>query len=537
MNSPEKVHRSETELALFSSVLKPNEFIAQVARTGDLQVIEPSSAWGPKGVILGDTPFPRQSATLADATVQPACGPIFTQEQDAIRYAHAQMGERERVQYGFILKSDLSEEYVATRPVPNGYMELRRVFPYTSSTSSYVLPEGFHLCGMYLGAAKKSRPLEADTVYQDFLSPEDIAVALVKLSEIKDLRYPLALNPPLYLSTAAGALLSYVPSSISKVLGLDIFRESGKGMLDKLARLDLTAISYIRKIAASGDLSVLNVSDVWRNVGSVSVAWRPYVQEQTLTDLARYALSPVFAFADDAACYVHSQFKTPHTVNVMGAVLSHSSTDSHVALEPEVSSSLFANVAEQVLRTHRNRPQERWSGPTFPAGYQVRRLHFSRDMRAVKAGSVGETTRLKNTPWPTDLCYAERVQDELSGNLPRTITYANVYVSTDDGALLLYQSVGSNEAIDTLCGRSYGLLSTSQAYFEERFQATETGKRTEQMLKEMSASGNLYVLTTSKSWSESGRLFDPVFEPIPDDVFDWTGALPPWRSGPERDEL
>lgn len=536
-NSPEKVHRSATELSLFSGDLKVNAFITEVARSGDLQVVEPSKVWGPKGVIKGDTKFPRPAPASSDAMVQPACGPIFTQERDAVRFAHRQMGERDKVQYGFVLKSDVGEEYVATLPVTNGYISLQRIFPYLSSTSSYVLPEGFHLCAMYLGAAKKERVLETDAVYQDFLSPGDIATALVTLSTIKDLRYPLALNPPVYFSTASGALLSYVPSSIPKVLGLDIFRDGGQGMLDKLAKLDLTAVSYIRKVAASGDLSVLNVSDVWRNVGPVSVTWQPYVQEQMLINPIQYALSPVFAFADDAARYVHRQLKTPHTFNVMSGVLSHSTTDSHVALEPEVSSSLFANVAEQVLRTHRNRPQERWHGPTFPSGYQVRRLHFSRDMRAVKASSVGETARLKNTPWPTDLCYAERVQDEMSANLPRTITYANAYVSTDDGALLLYQGVGNTEATDTLCGRSYGLLSTSQAYFEERSLATSTSKRTEQMLKEISASGNLYVLITSKTWPESGRLFDPVFEPIPDDAFDWAGALPPWRSGPERDEL
>ena len=537
VSTPEKIHRSETELALFSSSLKPQEFITDVARTGDLQVIEPSPVWGPAGVIKGDTVFPRVGAASEDAIVQPACGPVFTQEQDAIRYAHAQMGGRDSVQFGFVLKSDVNEEYVATRPVPNGYMTLKRVFPYVSSTSSYVLPEGFHLCAMYLGAAKKSRLLEKDAVYQDFISPEDIAIALVTLSALRDLRYPLALNPPLFVSTASGALLSYKPSNIAKALLLDTFRDAGKGMLDKLARLELTAVSYVRKVAASGDLSVLNVSDVWRNVGPVSVAWQPYAQEPVNLNPSRYALSPVFAFADDAARYVHRQLKTPHTFNVMGGVLSHLSTESHVALEPEVSSSLYANVAEQVLRTHRSRPQERWSGPTFPAGYEIRRLHFSRDMRAVKASSVGETSRLKNTPWPTDLCYAERVQDELSVHLPLTTTYPSAYVSTDDGALLLYQSLGNDGATDTLCGPAYRLLSTSQEYFAERVHATGTGKKTEQILKEVTASGTLYVLITSQTWPEPGRLFEPVFEPIPDDVFDWTGVLPPWRSGPERDEL
>lgn len=537
VNSPEKVHRSETELALFSSVLKPNEFIASVARAGDLQVIEPSPVWGPKGAIEGDTLFPRRGQPPADATVQPACGPVFTQEQDAIRYAHTQMGERETVQFGFVLKSDVNEEYVATRPIPNGYLSLRRVFPYLSATSTYVLPEGFHLCAMYLGAVKKSRLLEADAVYQDFISPEDIATALVTLSTLKDVRYPIALNPPMYLSTASGALLSYVPSSISKALGLDIFRDGGRWMTEQLARLDLTVVSYIRKMAASGELSVLNVSDVWRNVGPVSVAWQPYAQESVTFSPARYALSPVFAFADDAARYMHRQLKTPHTFNTLGGVLSPLSMDSHVALEPEVSSSLFANVAEQVLHTHRHRPHERWSGPTFPTGYQVRRLHFSRDMRAVKAGSVGETARLKNTPWPTDLCYAESVQAQLSANTSSTVGYATVYVSTDDGALLLFQSVGNSSATMALCGRMYALLSTSQGYYEERLHATGTGKRTEQILKEVTAAGNLYVLITSKTWPEPGRLFDPVFEPIPDDAFDWTAVLPAWRSGPERDEL
>lgn len=516
------VRNNQVQQRLRANTLKPSEYICGVAATGALEVLKGSACWGAPGEVVARAVLPLATDSSKGPVRTPACGPIFTQEQDAVRFAHTQMGVRKEVQYGFILKSTRGEEYVPTQPRTDTDLSLAKLFVYNPMTTHYQWPEGFTACAMYLAAPEQSAILPVDTVYQQFISPRDLATALVTLSTLKDQHYPQKLNPVLYLSTATQALLSYVPDTLSGLLAEGIFRNSGNWMEEQLLNQGHTCVTYIRKVAESGTLTVINTCGMWVNPGPVPVTWKPNVRE-LLTEqnyLRRVALGPVYAHPDDAACYVHRQLKRPHTLNTMGAVLHHPTRDSWVGLEPEVSSGLQANVAELLVTSHRYKPAEGSLRPILPSGYAVKCLHFARDVRHMVAQTEADKKRLQSLPWPVDLCYASVAMEQLARQADSELYDVNVYVSSNEGALLLY-SAGDELQEEQLCGPKKVFARTEAGYFVENTQATSAPTSAIQMLNDIVKAGALRVLMPSPAWPYTGRYSGPYWD---DEVFE--GATP-----------
>lgn len=521
------VRKNQIQQRLRANTLKPSEYIDGVAATGALEVLKGSACWGAPGVVAARSVLPLIADRSRGSTRLPACSPIFTQEQDAMQFAHTQMGARKAVQYGFILKNTQADAYVATQPCTDDYLSLAKVFPYDPVTLRYQWPEGFIACAMYLAAPETPAVALADAVYPQFISPCDIAIALVTLSVLEDQHYPQTLNPVLYLSTAKGALLSYLPSTLSRLISVGIFRNSGNWMMGQLTTLAQTAVGYVREVVQSGGLNVIETAGVWVNPGPVPATWKPSVKEL----LAEHnhprilSLGPVYAHPDDAARAVHRQLKRPHTLNTMGAVLSNPARDSWVALKPEVSSGLQANVAEQIVISHRHKPSEDPLRPILPAGYSVQRLHFARDVRYVTAQSEAQKKRVQNLPWPVDLCYASVAMEQMANRAGDQSYEVNVYVSTNDGALLLY-SAGSEVQEVQLCGPKKAFERSEAGYFVENTQASSVPKTSSQMLTDIAKAGQLIVLVMSPVWPALGLYRDPYFEREPEGVFEWTTPSP-----------
>jgi len=517
------VRKNQIQQRLRANRLKPSEYISGIAATGTLEVLKGSACWGAPGVVATRSVLP-----LAEGNTRlPACSPIFTQEQDAVRFAHTQMGARNAVQYGFILKNTQADAYVATLPCTDSYLSLAKVFPYDPVTLRYQWPDGFIACAMYLAAPETPAVALADAVYPQFISPCDIAIALVTLSVLEDQHHPQTLNPVLYLSTASGALLSYLPSTLSRLISVGIFRNSGNWMMGQLTTLAQTAVAYVREVAQSGGLSVIKTGGVWVNPGPVPATWKPSVKEL----LAEHnhprvvSLGPVYAHPDDAARAMHRQLKRPHTLNTMGAVLSNPARDSWVALEPEVSSGLQANVAELIVISHRHKPSEDPLRPILPTGYSVQRLHFARDVRYVTAQSETQKKRVQNLPWPVDLCYASVAMEHMANRAGDEHYEVNVYVSTNDGALLLY-SAGSEVQEVQLCGPKKAFERSEAGYFVENAQASSVPKTSSQMLTDIAKAGQLIVLVVSPAWPALGLYRAAYVEREPEGVFEWTTPSP-----------
>lgn len=533
------LRKNSIEQRLRANKLKPSQFISGLAATGALEVIQGSPCWGAPGVVATRVVLP----LVAGQVRTPVCSPIFTQELDAVRFANTQMGARKEVQYGFILKSTQSEAYVATRPHTDTYLSLNKVFAYDAMTQRYQWPEGFSVCAMYLAAPQVPAVLLADAVYQALISPRDIATALITLSTLEDQAYPQKLNPVLYLSPATGALLSYSPGTLSSLMTAGIFRDSGNWMMEQLTTLAQTAVTYARELAQSGELSVIKTCSVWVNPGPVLATWKPSVRELLAEQNHPrvIALGPVYAHPDDAARAVHRQLKRPHILNTLGATLHNPSSDSWVALQPEVSNGLQANAAELIVISHRHKPSEDPLRPILPAGYSVGRLQVARDVRHVAALSEADKKRVQNMPWPVDLCYASVAMEQLANRSGDERYEVHVYVSTNDGALLLY-SAGDEAQEVQMCGPKKTFERTEAGYFVENAQASSVPKTSRQMLTEMAKAGQLRVLVTSPTWPVLGLYRDPYFELEPEGGFEWPTPSPLQptvtpKQGVLRDEL
>ena len=537
------VRKNSIQQRLRANKLKPSQYISGIAATGALEVIKGSACWGAPGVVAARSMLPLAGDSLNEAVRIPACSPIFTQEQDAVRYAHAQLGARKEVLYGFVLKSTQGEAYVATQPHTDTYLSLRKVFAYDAMTQRYQWPEGFSVCAMYLAGPQVPAVLLADAVYQALISPRDIATALVTLSTLDDQAYPQKLNPALYLAPATGGLLRYLPGTLSSLITAGIFRDSGNWMMEQLTTLGQTAVTYARELAQSGELTVIKTCAVWVNPGPVLATWKPSVRELLAEQNHPrvIALGPVYAHPDDAARAVHRQLKRPHTLNTMGATLHNPSSDSWVALQPEVSNGLQANAAELIVISHRHMTSEDPLRPILPAGYSVRRLQVARDVRHVTALSEADKKRVQNMPWPVDLCYASVAMEQLANRAGDERYEVHVYVSTNDGALLLY-SAGDEAREVQMCGPKKAFERTEAGYFVENAQPTSLPKTSRQILTEMAKAGQLRVLVTSPTWPALGLYRDPYFELEPEGGFEWTTPSPLQptvtpKPGVLRDEL
>lgn len=92
MSNPENVRHNALQLKLRTHTLKATEYVGQIVRTGDLYVVEGNTLWGNPGKVTTHWKPSPEPAPVPLATEQPALSPVFTQAQDAARYAHHRMG-------------------------------------------------------------------------------------------------------------------------------------------------------------------------------------------------------------------------------------------------------------------------------------------------------------------------------------------------------------------------------------------------------------------------------------------------------------
>lgn len=281
--NPQNVRHNTLQLKLRTHTLKPTEYVGQVVRTGDLYVIEGSPLWGQPARITPQWKPSPAPVDVQQATVQPALSPVFTQSRDAARYAHTHMGARHKRQFGFILKSVHSDEFVATLPMEGGGLLLDRVFPREHAERNNTLPSGFKLHAVYLGAPATyfATPWEVREVRNlntllGFVTPDDFADGLGLVSMVKQQRGAFTGEVPLYLSTNEGALLRYVPVNLWLQLTSGLFRDWGRPLLTDILTGALHVTNYVYQVAASGQLDVLIKSPLWSTPGTVTASCTPY---------------------------------------------------------------------------------------------------------------------------------------------------------------------------------------------------------------------------------------------------------------------
>ena len=510
---PQQARRNTLQSKLRSNTLKPSEFVAQIVRAGALNVVSGSALWGNPGqVSTAWKPLPEPQA-LYQVTQSPPYSPVFTQALDAMRHVRQQLGARKQRQFGVILKSINSEEFVGTLPIEDGTFSLNRLFP-TLVPNEISLPTGFEFYAVYIGAPHTPASVAtADIahfrVYEAFASPVDIYDGLQLINLIGNyLPASFSAQIALYLSTLDGAVLRYAPTSVSREIATGIFKNGGESTRAKLFAGTLSGIQYVRDIAASGQLDVDVPGALWRAVGPVNARWRPEADAPAPAVTANthrpFPLSPVFSHNDDAARYVHRQLERPHRFNRVVGILQSAAHDTFVAIEPSMDGEQ-ANAPETYLFTHKHVEGQLHPIPDFPAGYSSASLLFCRDVRLQAADNQLETNLLRNMFWPVDICYATLSLQGVNGD--SSVIY--LYLSTDDGALLRYWR-GDPDARNRLCNYVSGATYTYQDYFVENNQAYRSRATPPltptpvEMLTYVLNAGGLRVLAASQTWRQKG---------------------------------
>lgn len=499
---PEQVRNNPSTLKLRDNSLKPSQFVPQLARVGDLHVVVPSRVWGERGKVPPEWNPAKASVVNSRLSLQPALSPMFSQALDAVRYVHGRMGEREYTQFGVILKSLNSEQYIATEPQRARSALLGDIFPRPFGSQAYSLPAGFTFHSVYMATPKAPLARASDDVYADFIAPADLVNLAVLSSSVRD-QTPERLDyPVMFISTCNGALLSYKAVSLNTVLALDSAFGPNEAMLVLLNNNKLRSPDYVRKVASSGYLDVLLSNPVWATLGPVGMGWRPFAMDVAIVNrpgATAQALGPAFSHIDDAALYSNRQVRRPHAHSVVGAVFFSSAQSLYVPQEPEINGSP-ANAQDSIFL---NALFERTSGrlrplPVLPSGYSPVAVYYAHQPVTPSVVRPGQSNWVDNAFWPVDICY-------MTKSLPRLEFSVNIaYAVGNDGSLLKYVR-RRGQAEEDLCQLVLGYDYWENQYLNQDW--VDRGLETEtQYVAKLLKAGELVVVNASENWPRRERV-------------------------------
>ena len=326
---------NEIERQLRAGTLLPVDFVTQVAKAGDLQVVKGDALWGFARPLSGPfVPYVTRAPALEIKQVfaDAPCSPIFTQACDAVRYAQRLSSPQAQVQFGYVLKSVKRNAYMTTVPLVRAdYSDFKQVFVEGQ------LPQGYALDGLYLCASTVAIAPASDEMATCFFSPASLAMGVNFVSN-------MAKNGvlPLYLLCADGALLRYLFRK-NGAQSLHALNSEMKTIEPKLLDGSLTVAYYVRGLAARGELYVRVRSTVWAREEAVTAQWRPKLTPWDFADNPHLLsfCGPLFSHADDAARWTEKQLGGFMGQEYLGAVLVPPSIPGFVGLDPVLDQRTF----------------------------------------------------------------------------------------------------------------------------------------------------------------------------------------------------
>lgn len=499
---PEQLRKNQAELKMRANSLKPSDYVLQVSRVGDLQVVVGSALWGRRGPVTPAWKPAQPLPYVGEVKVLPAFSPVFTQASDAMRYVHERMGAREQCQFGIIFKAPFEDEFIVSEPVyGDAYaIGLSRVLPRPFRSNTHTLPVGYDYHSVYIGAPDKPADAVAGEVYANFIAPRDLSGIAVLMSTIRDKSPQGASYPPLYISTRDSALLHYRTISVSKLLSIEGPFSSQPSMLAGLLSGKVRATEYVRHVLGSGQLDVLITSDIWATVGRATIAWRPSVFDAGAANGSKpheVALGPHFFHIDDAALYCHRRLTHPHAKNVVGAIFRTVFERKYVPQEPEFNR-MAANAQEHIFL---NAEQEQASGkaralPIVPHGLEPWGLYYAHQPITPIFARAHPQEWTDNAFRPMDICYLTTILRRLEFSLDIA------FLSGNDGSLLKYVR-RRGKAENSLCEPVVGSDYWENRYLDQEW--IDKGQETEsQYINKLLKAGELVVVNASKNWSRIG---------------------------------
>lgn len=471
--------------------LTPAEFVTRLGNAGVLRVVEGSQAWGiPRRITGAFVAVQVEPLMIRNALADPAFSPIFTQQKDAVRYAHEHRRHGEHLQFGYIFKSKKNGRYMVSLPlVRQSYRDFGQVFPHG------LLPQDYGLEGFYLCASNETLAPVGDPLRQAFFSPTDIDTGIrFALQGVKDKQLAF------YLSCQDGALLQY------QYQGTDAQLDSWGRLVELRQQLRdgvRTVLSYVHDLIAIGQLDTLVPGRIWTTRNRIDQFWQPGVAEIFVPPWAA-ACGPVFSHGDDAVRDLKRRLSPYQSQQYLSAVLANGGGASFLATLP-----VAAGLAESlILRLFYSGPQGAVQPamppapmPDFPSGYAVAGVHllFS-SMPATDSREARDQALIRNFVAPSSVSYFIRV---LRGG---TRQPAALYLSCLGGGLLKY--------LPSFSPQESQVLVAGPNVYPSVF------------LKGLVKVGKLFVLDKDDFWMNEGQLSEQQLE----------RSNGPEIEGPEEDE-
>lgn len=270
-----------------------NEYVPLLAEAGELWVIVANPAWG------GTRGRVSKSWTLGTQLHAGSLQPLFARVTSTPDFGSLLPVSRQapaKPVFGYQLKAVGREEYMV--PVQAWERSVltppARLFPMRSD-GGVKLPANFRINAVYC-----RDPSNAAWHPAHFFSPTLLAAVAEQLRAAPEL-YHRDNRLSLVLRASDGALLSY---RFSATDAEGQFLGAGGVTVDtQLKDGTLTPRAFIERMAAIGELEVVEVGSVWRHIGRALTDEPPFAQLQR-------SMSPAFITADDAARYLHERIHT-----------------------------------------------------------------------------------------------------------------------------------------------------------------------------------------------------------------------------------
>jgi len=284
--------------------VKPAQWVARLAESGDLRVIDGNPLWGPRAKVQRNWEPHFNYARRLGPPDYTTYGALFTTADLAARNLHARVHGRNLASqdcFAFVLKHQEKQQFIATEVVcidgVNTLFKLNSLFAATRG-DGYRFPNGFVLHSLFRSQQWKPTGLNTaiDWLTAYFVRPKVLYIALYD-SVRRGRKYNNGSNLPVYFSNLEGALLRYVPSPITIGSGGPVEAELEKVEVS-LTSGQTTALDFVRTWAQRGQLHVVRTSPCWDKLGAVSSAWSGY------ENITRRRLSPAFTSPDDAVRHV-----------------------------------------------------------------------------------------------------------------------------------------------------------------------------------------------------------------------------------------
>ncbi|MDQ0125024.1 hypothetical protein J2W17_003980 [Pseudomonas lini] len=483
---------------LEAGVVKPGKLVREAVAAGDLQVVISNGRWWPRGkvtdaIIVG--PWERS------VPEQVSHGAIFGSADEAAldRYARGvEQHEDERTWFGFILKQQGKEEYIASELVPasgvrDKLYSLNSLYGLSDKTRERLYPESFvpHSY-FYLRQRVKYVPNQAENwLAQHFIVPRDLFV--VRYNSKRRPVVETDARIPLYVSTQDGALLKYVARKDSKLFDDDSELLSAVTIQDNLMSGKLSSTGFVRVVANSGELSIMRTSLCWDRRGVVDINWSPSAS------LQRRSLGPVFLTADDASLYARSQLPSDSTKKLYGGLILKRADGLFVATEP-------VGVIQEDFDTKWIFPDESVTYGQFPAGCSIVARYRSRVSRELPVLFSPTDKQVYLNMLSVNCVYTAFM---------RQAQHLDEYLFNPDGSVIRYRTGLWSRFKADLANALNDFKSLPHdldgAWIKQRihsWQLTPTA-----WVKSLVKTGSLQVIAGSRLWGQPGAV--TTFEPYP----------------------